>query len=253
GARGARPRGAGKPPADRGAPATAPSSGSRSNAGRSRASRTSTPARRDARGRTASSRSDRTARRRHSPTARAGVRPRRSAPCTRPPPLRGSDTGDRTRGSGSDPSGGARRVPARPRPFARRGRRPASPSPSSMRPSTIGGMKTVAVIGASSNRRKFGTKALRAFEHRGYHVIPITPHEAEVEGHKAYSSVLDVPGPIDMATVYVPGAVGLKVMDDLAQKGIHEVWLNPGADDRPVVDRARTLGLKTVVACSIIG
>jgi predicted CoA-binding protein len=114
-------------------------------------------------------------------------------------------------------------------------------------------MKTVAIIGASSNRGKFGNKALRAFEHQGFTVIPINPTEAEVEGHKAYASVLDVPGPIDMATVYVPGAVGVKVMDDLAKKGIAEVWLNPGADDRPVVERARALGLKTIVACSIIG
>ena len=59
--------------------------------------------------------------------------------------------------------------------------------------------KTVAVIGASSNRRKFGNKALRAFEHRGYTVIPINPNEAEVEGHRTYPSVLDVPGHIDMA------------------------------------------------------
>jgi len=114
-------------------------------------------------------------------------------------------------------------------------------------------MKTVAVIGASSNRRKFGNKALRAFAHQGYQVIPINPNATEVEGHKAYPSVLDVPGPIDMATVYVPGSIGVKVMDDLAKKGVAEVWLNPGADDGPVVARARALGLKIVIACSIVG
>ena len=65
--------------------------------------------------------------------------------------------------------------------------------------------KTVAVIGASANRAKFGNKALRAFERQGYTVIPINPNEPEVEGHKTYASVLDVPGTIDMATVYVPG------------------------------------------------
>ena len=113
-------------------------------------------------------------------------------------------------------------------------------------------MKTVAVIGASSNRDKFGNKALRAFARRGYAVIPINPTEKEVEGLPAYASVLDVPGTIDMATVYVPGPVGVRVMDDLARKGIPEVWLNPGADDRAVVEKARSLGLKTVVHCSII-
>lgn len=113
-------------------------------------------------------------------------------------------------------------------------------------------MKTVAIVGASSNRAKFGNKALRAFEKQGYTVIPINPTEAEVEGHRTYKSVLDVPDHIDMATIYVPAPVGVKVMDDLAKKGVPEVWLNPGADDRSVVEKARSLGLKTVQHCSII-
>ena len=113
--------------------------------------------------------------------------------------------------------------------------------------------KTVAIIGASSNRAKFGNKALRAFEKQGFRVVAINPNEAEVEGHRAYASVLDFPEPIDMATVYVPGDVGVRVMEDLAKKGVPEVWLNPGADDDAVVARAQELGLRTVIACSIIG
>jgi hypothetical protein len=112
--------------------------------------------------------------------------------------------------------------------------------------------KTVAVIGASSNRAKFGNKALRAYERQGYTVLAINPNEAEVEGHPTYASVLDVPGPIDMATVYVQPAVAVKVMEQLAAKGIPEVWLNPGADDEVVVARARQLGLNPIQACSII-
>lgn len=113
-------------------------------------------------------------------------------------------------------------------------------------------MKTVAVIGASSNREKFGNIALRAFANKGYTVFPINPHETVVEGHPAFKSVLDVPDAIDMATFYVPGDVGVQVMDEVAMKGIPEVWLNPGADDRQVVEKARILGLKTVRHCSII-
>src|SRR5688500_20280418 len=85
--------------------------------------------------------------------------------------------------------------------------------------------KTVAVIGASSNRNKFGNKALRAFERRGYKVIPINPNEPEVEGHKTYASVLDVPVPIDMATVYVPVRPGVSVMEELEEMGGGAVWL----------------------------
>jgi predicted CoA-binding protein len=113
--------------------------------------------------------------------------------------------------------------------------------------------KSVAVIGASNDRRKYGNKALRAFAARGYTVYPINPHEQEIEGHRAYKSVLDVPDPIDMATVYVRPAAGVRVMDELAARKIPEVWLNPGADEPEVVDRAEALGLRTIQACSIIG
>ncbi len=113
-------------------------------------------------------------------------------------------------------------------------------------------MKSVAVIGASRHRQKFGNKALRAFDNQGYRVIPIHPTASEVEGHRAYRSVLDVPGEIDVATVYVRAHAGVGVMDDLAKKGVPEVWLNPGADDDDVVERARALGLKIIQACSII-
>jgi predicted CoA-binding protein len=112
--------------------------------------------------------------------------------------------------------------------------------------------KVVAVIGASNNRQKFGNRAVRAFQQEGYTVIPINPHEAEVEGLRAYASVLDVPGAIDMASVYVPPEVGERVMEEIAQKRIPEVWLNPGADGDRVIARARALQIMPIVACSII-
>lgn len=114
-------------------------------------------------------------------------------------------------------------------------------------------MPVVAIVGASTDRSKFGNKALRAFRQQGYTVVPINPRAAEVEGEKAYASVLDYPGAIDEASVYLPGDLGLAVMDDLAKKQIPIVWLNPGADEPQVVHRARALGLNPRVACSILG
>jgi predicted CoA-binding protein len=113
--------------------------------------------------------------------------------------------------------------------------------------------KVVAVIGASNDRTKFGNKAVRAYRQQGYTVIPINPSEEVVEGLKAYKSVLDVPGPIDMASFYVPPDIGERVMDEVARKGIGEVWLNPGADGEGVIRRARALHIEPVVACSIVG
>ena len=112
--------------------------------------------------------------------------------------------------------------------------------------------KVVAVVGASSDRRKFGNRALRAFRQQGYTVVPINPHETEVEGEKAYASVLDVPGAIDMASFYVPPEIGVQVIDEIARKGIAEVWLNPGAESDALIARARSLQIQPIVACSIV-
>jgi uncharacterized protein len=112
--------------------------------------------------------------------------------------------------------------------------------------------KTVAVIGASPHRYKFGNKALRAFEKQGFTVLAINPNEDAVEGHTTYASVLDVPGKIDMATVYVQPDVAVKVIEEIARKGIPEVWLNPGADGDDAVRRARELGVNVIQACSIM-
>jgi uncharacterized protein len=112
--------------------------------------------------------------------------------------------------------------------------------------------KVVAVIGASGNRQKFGNRAVRAFLREGYTVVPINPNEHQVEGLATYASVLDVPGPIDMVSFYVPPEIGLQVIDEVARKQIPEVWLNPGAESDELIARARSLAIRPIVACSIV-
>ena len=120
-------------------------------------------------------------------------------------------------------------------------------------------MDVVAVIGASRDRRKFGNKAVRAFQRRGYKVVVINPNCAtaaapndRVEGVRAYRSVLDVPGAIDIATLYVPPAIGERVVNDIAARQIPALWVNPGAESERLVARARALGLEATLHCSIV-
>lgn len=113
-------------------------------------------------------------------------------------------------------------------------------------------MKTVAVVGASSDRRKFGNKAFRAFQQEGHIVIPINPNEASVEGVPTYPSVMDVPGTIDMATVYVPPEVGITLLDGFEKKQIGEIWINPGAESDELIAEARRRKLNVIEACSIV-
>lgn len=114
-------------------------------------------------------------------------------------------------------------------------------------------MKTVAILGASANRDKFGNKAVRAYAARGYSVFPVNPRESSIEGWPAYPSIRDVPQRPDIVSVYLPAAVGLAVLPDIAARGCDELWLNPGADAPEVVEAAEQRGLNVVQACSIVG
>ena len=112
--------------------------------------------------------------------------------------------------------------------------------------------KSVAVIGASNDRAKYGNKAVRAYTLSGFKVYPVNPKEETIESLKAYKSILDIQEEIDRATLYVPPEVGLKVIEEIAQKGVKELYINPGAESDELADRARKLGLNPVLACSIL-
>ena len=116
------------------------------------------------------------------------------------------------------------------------------------------GMKpTIAIVGASTNRSKFGNRAIRAYARQGYDVYPIHPQAQTVEGLRAYPTIQDVPvAELDRVSFYVPPAVGLQVIGDVAKKQVREVWLNPGAESPELIAKGQALGLNMVVACSIV-
>jgi uncharacterized protein len=113
--------------------------------------------------------------------------------------------------------------------------------------------KTVAIIGASSDRNKFGNKAVRAFQQQGYEIFPVNPNETEIEGLKVYRSIADVPVRPEMVSAYVRPAVLLTLLPEIAAKGCDELWLNPGTESDEVLAEAERLGFNTIQACSILG
>jgi|SRR3954463_1673236 predicted CoA-binding protein len=114
-------------------------------------------------------------------------------------------------------------------------------------------MKTVAIIGASNDRAKFGNKAVRAYIQQGYKVFPINLREKQIEGLQVYSSISEVPIRPDLVTVYLPSALLMSILPDIAATGCDELWLNPGTESDEVLAEAARLGLKVVRACSIVG
>ena len=114
-------------------------------------------------------------------------------------------------------------------------------------------MKTIAIIGASADRGKFGNKAVRAFVRQGYMVYPVNPKETEIEGLPAFKSITEVPVRPNLTSVYLPPPVLLKVLPDIAARGCDELWLNPGTESDEVLAAAEKLGLNVIQACSIVG
>jgi uncharacterized protein len=114
-------------------------------------------------------------------------------------------------------------------------------------------MKTVAVIGASADRMKYGNKAVRAYKQQGYQVFPVNPKVTALEGLPVYSSISVVPVRPNLVSVYLPPAILLKVLPEIAAKGCDELWLNPGTESPEVLSEAERLGLNVIQACSIIG
>lgn len=112
---------------------------------------------------------------------------------------------------------------------------------------------TVAIVGASPKRDKFGNKAVRAYLKAGYEVYPVHPAAEEVEGQKVYRTLADTPAErFDRVTFYLPKEAGLKALDQMGDKAVGQLVLNPGADDDEVVQKAKDQGLTVVVGCSIM-
>lgn len=114
-------------------------------------------------------------------------------------------------------------------------------------------MPTIAIIGASADRNKFGNKAVRAYVQTGYQVFPVNPREKVIEQLPTYHSIADIPlESLDRVSVYLPEGAALGVIEEIAKKHVGEVWFNPGADSPAVLERARAAGLNVVVGCSIV-
>lgn len=111
---------------------------------------------------------------------------------------------------------------------------------------------TIAIIGASADRRKYGNKAVRAYVEAGYQVYPVNPRGGQIEGLTVYRSLEEVPVRPDWISVYVPPAVLLGMLDQIAAKGCDRLWLNPGTDSDEVRARVIELQLPAVCGCSIV-
>ena len=111
---------------------------------------------------------------------------------------------------------------------------------------------SVAVVGASRDRSKFGNKCVRAFVHRGFRVYPVNPHTATIEELPTFSTLEDLPRVPDRISIYLPPHLTRALRPTLALHPEVEVWFNPGSADRVTLDEARAAGIDVRDGCSIV-
>jgi uncharacterized protein len=107
--------------------------------------------------------------------------------------------------------------------------------------------KTIAVVGLSSNplRASFGVS--RFLQRQGYRIIPVNPNETEVLGEKAYRSVKEVPGPIDIVNIFRRPAYVPQVVDDALAKRARCIWMQEGVVNEQAAQAAEDAGMSVVM------
>ena len=107
--------------------------------------------------------------------------------------------------------------------------------------------KTLAVVGVSRRKDKFGNVIYRELKTRGYQVMAVNPNADMVEGDRCYAGLGALPEKPQGIVLVIPPADGLKVLEDAAAAGIKYVWVQPGADSSVIEKRCQDLGFAAVV------
>ncbi len=116
--------------------------------------------------------------------------------------------------------------------------------------------ETIAVLGASADRSKYGNKCVRAYASAGWRVFPVNLRETEIEGLPAYSDLEAVAekigGRIHRISVYLPPETTRGLLAELAAAGAEECFFNPGSADPETLQEATRIGIVARDACSIV-
>jgi uncharacterized protein len=112
-----------------------------------------------------------------------------------------------------------------------------------------------AVVGASTDREKYGNKVLRCYLQSDRRpVYPINPKAAEVEGLEAYPDLDALPEAVRGISIITPPSVTEAVVEKAAELGIGHLWMQPGAESEAAIARAAELGQSLIAggACLLV-
>tara|TARA_R110002094_G_scaffold5418_10_gene14193 strand:+ start:1659 stop:2060 length:402 start_codon:yes stop_codon:yes gene_type:complete len=103
-----------------------------------------------------------------------------------------------------------------------------------------------AVVGASTNRDKYGNKVLRCYAQNGHPVVGVNPRADEIEGVPCYASLVDVPGPPRAVSIVAPPAFAQQIVDDAVRSSVGHLWFQPGSEDKAAIESAEARGIEVI-------
>lgn len=103
-----------------------------------------------------------------------------------------------------------------------------------------------AVVGASTNRDKYGNKVLRVYQQNHKAVYPVNPKEKEIEGLTSIPSLADLPHDVKSISIITPPPVTEKIVDEAIKKGIENIWMQPGAESEKAIRNALDHGINVI-------
>ena len=106
--------------------------------------------------------------------------------------------------------------------------------------------RSFAVAGASRDRAKYGNKVFLALVKANVQVVPLNPTAGEVEGHKAYPVIGDLPIVPEALSIVTPPHVTRLIVDQAIAAGVKHIWMQPGAEDSQASQLARKAGLNVI-------
>ena len=101
----------------------------------------------------------------------------------------------------------------------------------------LSGSKTVAVVGISDKPDRPSHGVAKYLQERGYRVIPVNPLLTEVLGEKAYKSLTEIPGRVDLVDVFRKSEDVPPIAEEAVRIGARFFWMQEGV----VSDRAREI------------
>lgn len=105
---------------------------------------------------------------------------------------------------------------------------------------------TLAVIGVSHDRHKFGNIVYRDLRSKGYRVLAVHPQHATVEGDPCYPDLAALPERVAGIVVVVPPHTTEQIVREADAVGIRRVWLQPGAESATAIQYCNEHGLAVV-------